>query len=154
MNFRGFDSSTILILRGGIPRSIGKHPESLSQAMLVEIMLVGRLGVAKVLFEPIVLADFGLSVTDSGPLLLRPPQLRPPQIQETLRLFTSKRPLKYIQRLCKCICLYDYVYTSTHTYIDYVHTHMMYNVYVYVQILPESGPVFPDRASESWPYRI
>ena len=44
-DFRGFDSSIILIERGGIPRFIGKLPESLSQAMLVGTMLVGRLGV-------------------------------------------------------------------------------------------------------------
>ena len=35
----------MLNLRGGIPRPIGDFPESLSQAMLVGIMLVGRLGV-------------------------------------------------------------------------------------------------------------
>ena len=40
--FRGFDSSVILILRGGIIRYIGNFPESLSQAMLVGVMLVGR----------------------------------------------------------------------------------------------------------------
>ena len=35
VDFRGFDSSVILILRGGIPRFIGNFRESLSQAMLV-----------------------------------------------------------------------------------------------------------------------
>ena len=45
VDFRGFDSSIILIQRGGILMSIGHLPESLSQAMLVGIMLVGRLGV-------------------------------------------------------------------------------------------------------------
>ena len=40
------DSSVMLIQRGGIPRSIGDLPESLSRAMLVGTMLVGRLGVA------------------------------------------------------------------------------------------------------------
>ena len=45
MDFRGFDSSIILILRVGIPRPIGNLPEGLSQAILVGIMLVGRLGV-------------------------------------------------------------------------------------------------------------
>ena len=45
VDFRGVDSSTILILRGGILMSIGDFPESLSQAMLVGTMLVGRLGV-------------------------------------------------------------------------------------------------------------
>ena len=44
VDFRAFDSSTILILRGGILRSIGNFPESLSQAILVGIRLVGRLG--------------------------------------------------------------------------------------------------------------
>ena len=43
--FGGFDSSVILILMGGIPMSIGNFPEGLSQATLVGIMLVGRLGV-------------------------------------------------------------------------------------------------------------
>ena len=45
MDFRDCDSSIILILRGGILMSIGNFPESLSQAVLVGIMLVGRLGV-------------------------------------------------------------------------------------------------------------
>ena len=45
MDFIGFYSSTILILRGGIPRRKGNFPESLSQAMLVGLILVGRLGV-------------------------------------------------------------------------------------------------------------
>ena len=44
-DFRGFDSSGILILRGGIPSPIGNFPESLSQAILVGVILVGRLGV-------------------------------------------------------------------------------------------------------------
>ena len=45
MDFRGIDSSIILIVRGRILMSIGDFPESLSQAILVGIMLVGRLGV-------------------------------------------------------------------------------------------------------------
>ena len=45
LDFRGFDSSIILFLRGAIPSPIGKFPESLSQAVLAGIMLVGRLGV-------------------------------------------------------------------------------------------------------------
>ena len=44
LDFRGLDSSTILILRGGISRPIGNFPENLSQAMLGGTMLVGRLG--------------------------------------------------------------------------------------------------------------
>ena len=38
-----FDSSRILNIRGGIPRPIGDFPESLSQAILAGIILVGRL---------------------------------------------------------------------------------------------------------------
>ena len=45
VDFTGFDSSIILIQRGGILMSIGNLPESLSQAMLVGTMLVGGLGV-------------------------------------------------------------------------------------------------------------
>ena len=45
MDFRGLDSSIFLILRGGILRPIGDFPEVLTQAMLVGVMLVGRLGV-------------------------------------------------------------------------------------------------------------
>ena len=45
VDFGGCDSSIILIYRGGILMSIGDFPESLSQATLVGIMLVGRLGV-------------------------------------------------------------------------------------------------------------
>ena len=44
LDFRGFNSSIILISRGEIPISMGNLPESLSQAILVGIMLVGRLG--------------------------------------------------------------------------------------------------------------
>ena len=42
--FRGSDSSRVLSLRGDIPRPIGDFPESLSQAILVGVILVGVLG--------------------------------------------------------------------------------------------------------------
>ena len=45
LDFRGFDSTRILILRGGIPMSIGNFLESLSQRILVGRFSVGRLGV-------------------------------------------------------------------------------------------------------------
>ena len=44
LDSRGFDSSRLLILRGGILMSIGNIPENLIQAILVGIIL-GRLGV-------------------------------------------------------------------------------------------------------------
>ena len=46
VDFRGSDTNIISISRGGIPRPIGDFPESLSHAMLVGVMLVGRLGVS------------------------------------------------------------------------------------------------------------
>ena len=39
MDFRGFDSSMFFIVRGGILMSTGDFPESLSQAILVGIMI-------------------------------------------------------------------------------------------------------------------
>ena len=45
LDCRGLDSSIILILRGGIPRPTGNFPQMLSQAILIGIILVGRLGV-------------------------------------------------------------------------------------------------------------
>ena len=46
LDFRGLDSSRILILRSGILMSIGHFPEVLSQRILVGTILVGRLGVS------------------------------------------------------------------------------------------------------------
>ena len=46
VDFRGFDSNIILILRGEMIMSIGNSPESLSQAILVGVILVGRLAVS------------------------------------------------------------------------------------------------------------
>ena len=45
LDVRGFGSGIILILRGGLPTSIGDLPESLSRAILAGIILVGKLGV-------------------------------------------------------------------------------------------------------------
>ena len=45
LDFGGFDSSIILVLRGEIVMSIGNCLEDLSQAILVGMILVGRLGV-------------------------------------------------------------------------------------------------------------
>ena len=47
MDFRGFDASRVLILRGGIPRPAEQIPESLSQSTLAGRFLVGRLGVLR-----------------------------------------------------------------------------------------------------------
>ena len=42
LDFGGFDSSRILILRGGTLMSIGDSPESLSEAILVGIINISR----------------------------------------------------------------------------------------------------------------
>ena len=46
LDFRGFDSSRILILRCGILMSLGSFLEVLGRAILVGIILVGRLDVS------------------------------------------------------------------------------------------------------------
>ena len=48
LEFRGFDSSRIVMLRGGIPRPLGNFPESLSQQILAWRFLVGRLAVVRI----------------------------------------------------------------------------------------------------------
>ena len=45
LDFRGFDSNIILILRGGILMSIGDFQQVLSQGVVAGIILVGRFGV-------------------------------------------------------------------------------------------------------------
>ena len=45
LDFRGFDSSRVFILRDGIPRPIVDLPESLSRVILAGTILVGRLAV-------------------------------------------------------------------------------------------------------------
>ena len=45
-DFGGFDSSRVLIIRGGSLTSIGNFPEMSSQAISVGIILVGRSGVS------------------------------------------------------------------------------------------------------------
>ena len=44
VDFGGVDSSVAFILRGGMLMPIGDFPETLSQRILVGIILVGRLG--------------------------------------------------------------------------------------------------------------
>ena len=46
LDLGGFDSSILLILRGGIIMSIESSPDILSQRILVGMIFVGRLGVS------------------------------------------------------------------------------------------------------------
>ena len=72
LDFRGLDSSRILILRGGILMSIGNILESLSQAIVVGIILVGRLGVLVFQREGITEAIIGIVRCPlfTGPLII------------------------------------------------------------------------------------
>ena len=51
VGFKGFHSSIILILRGGMPRPIGNLPESLSQAILVGCNVSSEIGRIVVVFN-------------------------------------------------------------------------------------------------------
>ena len=92
VDFGGLDSSIILISRGGISRHIGDFPESLSQAMLVGTMLVGRLGV------------YNCSGGGRSPLrgLSRP--LRAPESEYVITQFRINKPYNE---------LYIYIYIHT-----------------------------------------
>ena len=50
MDFRGLDSGVISSTRGGTPGPTGNWPQSLSQAILVGVMLVGKLSALGVHF--------------------------------------------------------------------------------------------------------
>ena len=67
MDFRRFDSSIILIIRGGILTSIGDSPESLSRAMLVGVILIGRLGVPSLFLPFPVLTSGQIAVGAASP---------------------------------------------------------------------------------------
>ena len=47
LDFSGFDSSIILILRGGIPRPMGNIPEFSSPGILVGTILAGIFGLSR-----------------------------------------------------------------------------------------------------------
>ena len=49
LDFRGFGSSGILIVRGGVLMSTGSFPESSSQQILAGAILVGRSGATNIL---------------------------------------------------------------------------------------------------------
>ena len=70
LDFRGFDSSIILSIRGEILMPIGNFPEMLSPRILVGIILVGRLGAQDLpdsAASPLLLLVFGVAYP--GPLL-------------------------------------------------------------------------------------
>ena len=87
VGFRGFDSSITLCLTGDISRLVGDFPESLSQAMWLGVMLVGRLGVlALTLFVRHGLIAFTqcLSLPGKYKLLRLSPRLRQTCIRQVV----------------------------------------------------------------------
>ena len=129
MDFGGFDSSTILNLRGGIPWPIGDLPESLSQAMLVGTMLAGRLGV---LFLLVLVCLNGAN----------PPATRAESDDERKtqdQSFAPSRPEACYMRVHMYVCMYVcmYVYIYIHTYIRiciYAFHSLCIYIYIYIYI--------------------
>ena len=63
LDFRGFDSGRILILRGGILRSTGGFPESLSRAVLVGILFIRRLCVITTIEITLLMITITIQIT-------------------------------------------------------------------------------------------
>ena len=106
VDFRGFDSSTILVLRGGIPRPIGDSPESLSQAILVGCNISRRIGrntnTQTVFIQPV----GGKSLYISISLSLYTYIYIYPSLSLSLSLSVDMYIYIYI-----CIYIYIYIYT-------------------------------------------
>ena len=105
LDFRGFDSSRILSLRGGILTSIGNFLESLSRGILVVIVLVGRLGVLQTL-RAIRYSEVGVCCEGAAPAVchaVRGVQYYYPQ-QYLLDVF-GRRPLDR-----RHMIIYIYIY--------------------------------------------
>ena len=84
LDFRGFNSSIILNLRGGIPRPMGNFPEGLSQAILVGMINLSReIGRTRTRC----FADVGSDVTPEERLVPAAVHLHPPPriILDTLK---------------------------------------------------------------------
>ena len=119
--FRGFDASRILSWRVGIPKPIGNFPEDLSQAILVGIILVGRLGLSENTSKTTIGSKIsscqtpvGLSTCSRfGRALRRRPRVGSPQPQHYQEAAGSKgNPGVYI-----------------YIYICYIY---IYNIYIYI----------------------
>ena len=110
LDFRGFHSSRILISRGGTLMSLGNLPESLSQRILVGIILVGRLGVA-----------CGLAAHR--------------QILYCLTLYIYIYIHIYICIIIMYIYIYMYMYISLSIYLSvYLSIYLSLYIYIYIYI--------------------
>ena len=111
LDFRGIDSSIILVLRGGIPRPMGNFPEIKSQPILVWIILVGRLSVAQ----------GGAVSTHFGLVLF---MYRYEYVSLSLYIYVYMYICIYT---CMCTYIhihrYVYIYIYIYTYTDYIYIH-------------------------------
>ena len=123
MDFGGFDSSIILIQRGGILMSIGGFPESLSQAMLVGCN-VSRRTVRITCYTLSILWGFKGSAAKG--------QFRKCCLTVVFQIMPAR--VRIAWATLHYICIYIYIYTcvcSTYTYNTYVHIH----IYIYIFII-------------------
>ena len=128
----------IFNLRGGILLSIGKLPESLSQAMLVGTMLVGRLDVS--LKETLISKALVFSMSEPRSAYFRV-DAKIPNSSQQKRVFVLQAGCTHLARMSgnidtrgdgrspttTTIYIYIYIYTRTYTYI-YIHI----NTYTYM----------------------
>ena len=123
LDFRGFDSSRILILRGGILMSIGNVPESLSQRILVGIILVGRLGVMIVLAEVTTNGHEATSLT----IPKRWPARSPTAV-------SKRSPAKdgHITTIYYIYNIYIYICIYMHIYYIYIYILLYTTIYYYI----------------------
>ena len=137
LDFRGFDSSRIVILRGGILMSIGNFPESLSQAILAGRFSVGRLGVRAPTPAPAVLR---FAMCDWRPRLpARTGEVYAGQRERGKYYMLMLHVYMYIC-ICTyiyiyiyvyvCMCMYIYIYICIHMCIIYIHIY----IYIYTHV--------------------
>ena len=116
VDLRGCDSSIILVLRGGIPRPMGYFLESLSQAILARMILVGRLGVGS-LPEIISISPGALQGLHGW----------------TFGILTITHIYIYIHTHCLFV-VYIYIYIYTHISVIYTSLSLYLSIYIYIYI--------------------
>ena len=144
VDFRGFYSSTILKLRGEIPRPIGDLPESLSQAMLVGVMLVGGLGVGLrrgrrlagiYTYIYIYLYDiqytYTLYVCMITNMIYIYIYIHLP-LRRGCRLADAVELLKRLVREIRGLIVYIYIYIHTYNLYIYIYIYVYIHVYMYM----------------------
>ena len=112
----------MLIIRGGIPRPIGDFPESLSQAILVGVMLVGRSGVREHLKRQLWTSPPSSYIHDL------------PRNSSTRCLHFSIRarhPCAGATLIFSASCQFWHVYIYIYIYI-YIHMYVYVYVYMYI----------------------